>query len=143
MVGPSPPKEPPTQAIEMPQQLQAVPWLAVILRSLARLWVVGLLVAGAAFCGVALNQMYQAENQLRALRREPGPEAYAIVAYRRELERQLEAYRQRRTSDVVPTPPLRPRLLEEIDLARQRNRDLSETTTAPRAVYSPVISAPE
>ncbi len=115
--------------------------LALIVRTLARLWVIGLLLLGAAFAGIAINQMMQRQAQLEELRRRPGPDAYAIVAYRRELERQLRAYSQNWRSDSVPTPPQRPRLLEDIDLARARNRELTQAAP-PSPSSDGAISAP-
>jgi hypothetical protein len=140
-------QEPPSVEIETPSPTPSAVgnlglWAARLGRIVSRLWVVGLLVAAAMGSGVALNQMFQAEMRLQALRQEPGPDAYAIVAYRRELARQIEVYRRARTADVVPQPPPRPRLLEEIDIARQRNRDLviGPSTAAPPTM--PVVSAP-
>ena len=94
-----------------------------IAQLVARIWIVGLLLVGAGFAGVSANQMAQAQAQLRQLRAAPGPDAYAVAAYRRELERQVRAYQRDWRSEAVPTPPTRPRLLEEIDLARARNSD--------------------
>jgi hypothetical protein len=120
-----------------------IQWIGQVGRVVSRLWVVGLLVAAAMGSGVALNQMFQAEARLEALRQEPGPDAYAVVAYRRELARQIEAYRRIRTADAVPQPPARPRLLEEIDIARRRNQGVMQGgggVAAPRAM--PVVNAP-
>jgi hypothetical protein len=118
-------------------------WATRLGRFVSRLWVVGLLVTAAMGSGVALNQMFQAEMRLQALRQEPGPDAYAVVAYRRELARQIEAYKRARTAEVVPQPPPRPRLLEEIDIARRRNQDLVFGGAAATAPTLPVVSAPE
>jgi hypothetical protein len=111
----------------------------VLVRALARVWVTGLLLAAAAFTGVAVNNLLQTQAQLREIRKSPGPEAYAVVAYRRELERQIRAYENGWREDAVPSPPPRPQLLEEIDLARQRGRErvaVGSTELAP-------ISAPQ
>ena len=94
----------------------------VIVRAIARLWVTSLLLLAAAFSGIAVYQLFQTQAQLRELRKSPGPEAYAVVAYRRELERQIRAYEQGWRPDAVPSPPPRPALLEEIDLARRRDQ---------------------
>jgi hypothetical protein len=97
--------------------------LGVLVRTVARVWVMGLLLLAAAFSGVAVYQLFERQAELRELRKGPGPEAYAVVAYRRELERQVQALERGWREDVVPTPPPRPRLLEEIDLARHREQD--------------------
>lgn len=116
-------------------------WVA---RSVVRLWVVGLLVGAAMGSGVALNQMFQTEGQLESLREEPGADAFAVVAYRRELARQIEEMGRIRAEDAVPQPPARPALLEEIDIARQRNRQIVTQTGAAAPVYSsPVVNAPD
>jgi hypothetical protein len=78
-------------------------WIARLGRTLSRLWVVALLVTAAMGSGVALNQMFQAEMRLQSLRQEPGPDAYAIVAYRRELARQIELH----PPPPPPPPPAR------------------------------------
>lgn len=146
MTDTGPAASPPTGAQEAQEAdfAPVQPWTAIVFRAVARLWVIGLLLAAAVVTGMALNQLLQAESRLQALRKEPGPEAYAVVAYRRELERQIETYRQRRTADTVPVPPARPRLLEEIDLARQRNMDLATVSTRqPQASYTPVVRAPD
>lgn len=100
--------------------------LALVVRTLARVWVVVLLLAAAAFGGVAVTQVLQKQAELEELRREPGPSAYAVLAYRAELERQIAAINADRTMDTVPTPPARPALMEEIDLARARNATLGQ-----------------
>jgi len=113
-------------------------------KSVVRLWVVGLLVAAAMGSGMALNQMFQAQGQLESLREQPGAEAYAVVAYRRELARQIEMMGRVRSEDVVPQPPSRPALLEEIDIARQRNRQvLTQTGAVGPVTTSPVVNAPD
>lgn len=120
-------------------------WLGRIGRMASRIWVVALLVLAAMGSGVALNQYFQAQMQLEALRRDPGPDAYAIVAYKREMERQMEAYSRARSADAVPQPPVRPRLLEDIDIARARNQIVvSNAAAASRAPTStmPVVNAP-
>lgn len=124
-------------------------WFGAGVRAFARLWVVGLLVAAAIASGVALNQMFQAQSDLDAARRLTGPDGYAIVAYKRELERQLEEYRRSGYATVTPAPPPRPRLLEEIDLARARNREEAPSPARPAAggggaaATTPVIRAPD
>ena len=116
----------------------ATPLFGLIVRFFARLWVISLLLAAAAFGGIAVYQLFQMQAQLSELRKEPGADAYAVVAYRRELERQIRANAQNWREDAVPSPPPRPRLLEEIDLARPpvRERVRSSTELAP-------ISAPQ
>jgi hypothetical protein len=117
--------EPVTQARETPSPTPAGgSMIALIVRTLARLWVVLLLLAGAAFGGVAVTQVFQKQAELEELRREPGANAYAVLAYRAELERQIQAIRDDRQMEAAPEPPLRPALLEEIDLARARNGSL-------------------
>ncbi len=139
-------EEPPPTAelhVDPPAQVRSViQWIGEIGRVVSRLWVVGLLVGAAMGSGVALNQMFQAEARLETLRQEPGADAYAVVAYRRELARQMEAYRRIRTADAVPQPPARPRLLEEIDIARKRNQSVAQggSGAAPRTM--PVVNAP-
>jgi hypothetical protein len=107
-------------------QLPGLPMIALVVRALARIWVVLLLLAGAAFAGVAVTQVFQKRAELEELRREPGASAYAVVAYRAELERQIEAMNADRRMDAVPAPPSRPALMEEIDLARTRNAALRQ-----------------
>jgi hypothetical protein len=129
-----------TQARAAPQgQLPGLPMVALVVRALARIWVVLLLLAGAAFAGVAVTQVFEKRAELEELRREPGASAYAVVAYRAELERQIEAMNADRRMDAVPAPPSRPALMEEIDLARTRNAALRQ-----RAVTESLggISAP-
>lgn len=119
-------------------------WSGLIMRAIARAWVIGLLVMAAVGSGFALNQMFQAQARLDELRGAPGPDAYAIVAYRRELERQLKSYAKDRTSDSVPMAPPRPRLLEEIDLARQRNQGIGLAPPAGgRLARDAIVRAPE
>lgn len=148
MVGPTkPPMEIDYEALSPAQRVTYTIglWMRRLGRMASRIWVVALLVAAAMGSGVALNQFFQAQMQLEALRREPGPDAYAIVAYKRELERQLEAYGRERTADAVPQPPVRPRLLEEIDIARARNQIVvSNAAASARAPTStmPVVNAP-
>jgi hypothetical protein len=108
--------------------LPAFSWVALLVRMLARAWVVLLLLGAAAFGGVAVTQVLQKQAELEELRREPGPSAYAVLAYRAELERQIQALNADRTVDAVPSPPSRPALLEEIDLARARNATVSQAT---------------
>ncbi len=112
--------------------------LGVVARALARLWVISLLLFAAAFGGIAVNLVLQDQARLALLRRAPGPDAYAVVAYRRELERQVRALSRDWRADAVPSPPSRPRLMEEIDLARppERERVRAATELAP-------ISAPQ
>jgi len=142
---PPPGVEIPPEPLFAPEPQTWVVWVGRIGRLVSRLWVVGLLLAAAMGSGVALNQMFQAQSRLESLRQEPGPDAYAIVAYRRELARQIEVYRRARTADVVPQPPPRPRLLEEIDIARQRNQDvvLGGGGGAVAAPSMPVVRAPD
>lgn len=116
----APETEPVSQARQDPPAPR-VSWVALIVRTLARVWIVLLLLAGAALGGVAVTQVFVKQAELAELRREPGPNAYAILAYRAELKRQIEAISADRSADSVPVPPARPALLEEIDLARARN----------------------
>jgi hypothetical protein len=123
-------------------------WIGLAVRSIARLWVVCLLVAVAVSSGIALNQMFSARAELDTLRESPGPDAYAIVAYRAELRRQLDAYRRDRGADATPTPPARPRLVEEIDIARLRNTDNIATASSsqrggPANRTTPLVRAPD
>lgn len=122
-----PESEPLTQSRQTPFA-SPVPVVALVVRTLARVWVVLLLLAAAAFGGVAVNQVLQERAELEELRREPGPSAYAVVAYRAELERQIQAINGDRRVNAVPSPPPRPALLEEIDLARTRNGGLGQST---------------
>ena len=101
----------------------AIGVFSILVRALARVWVTSLLLLAAAFSGIAVYQLFQTQAELRELRKSPGPDAYAVVAYRRELERQLLAYERGWREDAVPEPPPRPPLLEEIDLARQRGQE--------------------
>ena len=113
--------------------------LALIVRTMARVWVVLLLLAAAAAGGVAVTQVFQKEAELQELRREPGPTAYAVLAYRAELQRQIQAIKADRRMDAVPTPPSRPVLMEEIDLARTRNLAISQ---AARSETLGAVAAP-
>jgi hypothetical protein len=102
---------------------RALGLFSVLVRAIARVWVTSLLLLAAAFSGIAIYQLFQTQAELAELRKSPGPEAYAVVAYRRELERQIRTFEQGWREDAVPAPPPRPRLLEEIDLARQRDQE--------------------
>lgn len=92
--------------------------LGAVVRAVARIWLTGLILMATAFAGIAIFALVQTHAELHELRKSPGPDAYAVVAYRRELERQLLALDDGWGDEVVPRPPARPRLLEEIDLAR-------------------------
>lgn len=116
------------------------PILASLLNTVARIWVICLLLLAAGFAGVAVNQYWQAQSELRDLRADPGPDAYAVVAYRHELQRQIDLYRRDWRAETIPTPPTRPRLLEEIDLERAHNRRPYGPGAGPS---SGVISAPQ
>jgi hypothetical protein len=109
--------------------------IGMAVRALARLWVISLLFVTAAFSGIAIYHLYQTRAELAELRQEPGPDAYAILAYKRELERQIRANAKTWHADVAPTPPPRPRLMEEIDLARRAD-------PAPAPVRRPSANAP-
>jgi len=113
-------------------------WLAIltwVMRAIVRIWVAAMVLAAAAFGGIAIYQYYQTRAELAEVRRAPGPESYAVIAYRRELERQIEEYnRDWRDRNAVPAPPGRPRLMEEIDLARQRNDELRRAAEQRRTV---------
>lgn len=110
----------------------------VIVRAAAQFWVVALLLFAAAFAGVSFSQMMQKQARLAELRAATGPDAYAVVAYRRELERQVRAYSMNWRDETVPTPPARPQLMQELDLARPRE---PERGRAARELAP--ISAPE
>jgi hypothetical protein len=134
----TPETEPVSQARPAPPASR-ISWVALIVRTLARVWIVLLLLAGAAFGGVAVTQVFAKQAELARLRQEPGPNAYAILAYRAELKRQIEAISADRSVDSVPTPPARPVLLEEIDLARARNAAIVQSS---RSETLGTISAP-
>lgn len=108
-----------------------------VVRAFTQFWVVCLLLLAAAFGGVTANELLQKQARLAELREAPGPDAYAVVAYRRELERQVRAYSMNWRQDTAPMPPARPRLMEEVDLARPR-----EPARARAGELAP-ISAPE
>jgi hypothetical protein len=133
---------PDTESVTQARQAPPAPrvsWAALIVRTIARAWIVLLLLAGAALGGVAVTQVFVKQAELEQLRREPGPNAYAILAYRAELKRQIEAISSDRSADSVPTPPDRPLLLEEIDLARARNAAIVQSS---RSETLGTISAP-
>lgn len=132
--------EPVTQSREARSRPTGASVLALIIRLLARLWIVLMLLAGAAVAGVAATQMLQKQAELEDLRREPGANAYALLAYRAELERQIQAIRDDRQLETVPMPPARPTLLEEIDLARARNESLRSQVVRSESLGG--ISAP-
>lgn len=111
--------------------------LGWLVRAVARLWVVSLLLCAAAFGGIAVNQLLLTQAELNELRQAPGADAYAVVAYRRELARQIRLYNRSWRADSVPSPPQRPRLLEDIDLARQRNQELVRISEGPAEVSAP------
>jgi hypothetical protein len=119
----------PAQPVSGPAWWSALAWC---LRALARVWVVGLLIFSAAFAGIGAYKAYETRAELAEIRKAPGPQAYAVVAYRRELARQIRAYgRHWRDPDAVPEPPERPRLLYEIDNARQRSAELNAPPPRP------------
>ncbi len=111
--------------------------LGMVARAIARLWVISLLLFAAAFGGIAVNLLLQDQAQLALLRRAPGPGAYAVVAYRRELERQVRAYGRDWRTEAVPSPPSRPRLMEEIDLARPPDRERVRAATELAPISAP------
>jgi hypothetical protein len=104
---------------------------AWIVFALARLWVVCLLLVAAAVAGISVYEYAQSQQELSQLREQPGEQAYAIVAYRRELARQIEEMEQNEAdyieSETLPPPPERPRLLVEIDNFRERNASQRRT----------------
>ena len=114
-----------------------VGWVRWLVRAMARLWVISLLVCAAAFSGIAINQLLLTQAELKKLREAPGADAFAIVAYRRELSRKIQAYNRTGRSDVTPIPPQRPVLLEDIDLARLRNQELVRISEGPAAISAP------
>src|SRR5690348_3920945 len=77
----------------------AISILGFVLRLAARIWVTSLLLAAAAFGGISVYQLMQTRAELSELRKQPGPESYAVVAYQRELERQVRAYEQNWRAD--------------------------------------------
>jgi hypothetical protein len=111
-------------------------WVSVaawVMRAIVRAWIVAMVLLAAAFGGIAVYQFYQTRDQLAEVRQDPGAQPYAVVAYRRELARQIEAYRRDwRDRDDVPAPPARPRLLEEIDMARASNDELRRNAESRR-----------
>jgi hypothetical protein len=113
---------------------EAPPWaapLAWMMRAVVRIWVIAMVVAAAAFGGISVYQYYQTRAELSRAREEPDAQSYAVVAYRAELARQIEAYRNNwRDFETVPEPPQRPRLLQEIDQARARNTQLRQEAEA-------------
>lgn len=112
---------------ETPAWVTVTTW---IVRGLTRLWVICLILFAAAFAGISVYQLGQSHAALNELRQAPGADAYAVVAYRHELARQIRAYRRNwRNSDAVPIPPDRPLLLEETDLARARNAEFRRPAT--------------
>lgn len=130
----------PTEQVTETREASSLPLvvLGIVVRAVARLWVISLLLTTAAFSGISVYQLLQTQAELTELRKTPGPDAYAVVAYRRELERQIRANDQRWREESVPQPPPRPRLLEEIDLARRR-----EPVRASTSRELAPISAPE
>lgn len=133
------PEEPEAVAQERAPAPSRINWVALVARMLARVWIVLLLLGAAAFGGVAVTQSLQKRAELEELRQEPGPDAYAVIAYRAELERQIQAISANRQLEAAPAPPSRPALLEEIDLARTRNATVVQST---RADSLGAISAP-
>ncbi|MBC7768208.1 MAG: hypothetical protein H7124_05425 [Phycisphaerales bacterium] len=101
------------------------PMIAWFIFALARLWVVCLLLVAAAVAGISVYEYAQTKQELTQLRESPGAPSYAVVAYRRELARQIEAMELDEVdyieSETLPTPPDRPRQLSEIDNLRERN----------------------
>jgi hypothetical protein len=107
-----------------PRTSRALAWTV---RALARLWIVSMLLMAAAVAGIAVFVLGQTQEQLRIVREEPGAASYSVVAYRRELARQVEEMRRDEVDNVsaetLPTPPDRPRQLVEIDSLRERNAE--------------------
>lgn len=108
-----------------PEPARGRPMFAWFVFALARLWVVSLLLVAAAVAGVSVYEYAQTQQELSQLRESPGEASYAVVAYRRELARQIEAMELDEAdyieSETLPTPPERPRTLVEIDGLRERN----------------------
>lgn len=123
-----------TDTGELPQPApsgwaRAAMWCA---RALAQLWVLSLLLFAAAFAGIAAYQSIDKRAELVELRKAPGQQPYAVVAYRRELARQIHVYSHERSNlDAVPSPPSRPRLMAEIDRVRQRSLELRRIVQQP------------
>jgi hypothetical protein len=132
-------EEPEGVTLARPAAPSPVALVGLLVRMLARLWIVLLLLGGAALGGVAVTQVFQKRAELEAMRAEPGPSAYAVVAYRAELERQIQAISADRRAEAVPQPPSRPPILEEIDVARARNETVTQVI---RSESLGTISAP-
>lgn len=102
-------------------------------RAIARLWVVTLLLVAAAIAGISLYELNNTNGRLERVREEPGVGPYAVVAYRRQLERRIAEVRANEiTLDTLPLPPERPRLLVEIDRLRAQNQALRNNEAASR-----------
>jgi hypothetical protein len=113
------------------------PVFAWVVFALARLWVVCLLLVAAAVAGISVYEYAQSQQELSQVRESPGEQSYAVVAYRRELARQIEEMEVNEAdyieSGTLPLPPERPRLLVEIDNLRERNASASRSARAARA----------
>jgi hypothetical protein len=116
---------------------------AWVVFALARLWVVCLLLVAAAVAGISVYEYAQSQQELSQVREAPGEQAYAVVAYRRELARQMEEMEMNEAdyleSGTLPLPPERPRMLVEIDNLRERN---AEERRAARNAYTNRTSRP-
>jgi hypothetical protein len=116
---------------------------AWVVFALARLWVVCLLLVAAAVAGISVYEYAQSQQELSQVREAPGEHAYAVVAYRRELARQIEEMELSEAdyieSGTLPLPPERPRLLVEIDNLRERN---AEERRSARNAYTERTSRP-
>jgi hypothetical protein len=111
---------------EAPPPNKGLAFLAWLVRTVARVWVIGMMVVAAGFGGIAVYQFYQSRAELAEVQQAPGDQSYAVVAYRRELARQIEAYSHDWENwEAVPQPPSRPRLMEEIDIVRARNAEIA------------------
>lgn len=118
-----------------PEQPVWMKFLTWGVRAIARLWVVSLLLVAGAVAGIALYELNHTTARLDQVREEPGVGPYAVVAYRRELERRIAEVRNSEiASETLPVPPDRPRLLVEIDRLRQQNEALRAAESQARVV---------
>ncbi len=112
-------------------------FLGWFIRALARLWVVSLLLVTAAGAGIAVYELNRTYRELSEAREAPGAASYAVVAHRRELERQVDNMKRDEvdyvTSETLPIPPDRPRQLVEIDSLRERNAAARRAALAARS----------
>jgi hypothetical protein len=112
-------------------------FLGWFIRALARLWVVSLVLVTAAAAGIAVYELNQTYRELHVAREEPGAASYAVVAYRRELARQVDNMKRDEvdylTTETLPVPPERPRQLADIDSLREDNAAIRRAALASRS----------